>query len=81
MIIVSCEKQKKHLTRLVFADSGEILLDSSVCDNRALRAGSEITEEKLNELKYESEYERAKERALWYLDRADRTERRCIRSL
>ena len=81
MIIVSAEKQKKHLTRLVFADGSEILLDSSVCDNRALRAGSEITEEKLNELKYESEYERAKERALWYLDRADRTEKALFQKL
>lgn len=81
MIIVSAEKQKKHLTRLVFADGSEILLDSGVCDNRALRAGSEITEEKLNELKYESEYERAKERALWYLDRADRTEKALFQKL
>ena len=81
MIIVSAEKQKKHLTRLVFADGGEILLDSGVCGNHALRAGNEITEEKLNELKYESEYERAKERALWYLDRADRTEKALYQKL
>ena len=81
MIIVSAEKQKKHLTRLVFADGGEILLDSSVCENHALRADTEITEEKLNELKYESEYERAKERALWYLDRADRTEKALYQKL
>ena len=81
MIIVSCEKQKKHLTRLVFADGGEILLDSGECENHALRAGNEITEEKLNKLKYESEYERAKERALWYLDRADRTEKALYQKL
>ena len=81
MIIVSAEKQKKHLTRLVFADGGEILLDSSVCENHALKAGGEITQEKLSELKYESEYERAKERALWYLDRADRTEKALFQKL
>ena len=75
MLITEVQKQKKHLTKLVFEDGQEALLDNDICLNYSLKPETEIAEEELKKLKYESEYARAKSRALWYLDRADRTEK------
>ena len=75
MVIVSSEKQKKHLTRLVFDNGEEALLDNDICINYVLKPDTAVSEEQLEALKYQSEYERAKSRALWYLDRCDRTEK------
>ncbi len=75
MRIVSLAREKKHLTRLAFEDGGDCLLDNDTCSENALRTGGELTGERLAELKYDSEYRRAKSRALWYLDRGDHTEK------
>lgn len=75
MLITETQKQKKHLTRLVLEDGQEVFLDNDICLNYSLKPETEITEEELTRLRYESEYLRAKSRALWYLDRADRTEK------
>lgn len=75
MVIVSAKKQKKHLTLIVLDNGDEVLLDNDICLNYSLKKNKVISEERLCELKYESEYERAKNRALWYLDRSDRTEK------
>lgn len=81
MIITAFKRQKKHLTAIVLSDDREILLDNDTCTDFCLKQGAEITEEKLQELIYDSEYRRAKSRALWYLDRADRTEKGLYRKL
>ena len=57
------------------------MLDNDTCTDFCLKQGAEITEERLEELIYDSEYRRAKSRALWYLDRADRTEKGLYRKL
>ena len=75
MLITEVQKQKKHLTKLVFSGGEEVLLDNDICLNYSLKPERQISEEELKKLKYESEYVRAKSRALWYLDRADRTEK------
>ena len=75
MLITEAQKQKKHLTRLVFEDGSEAFLDNDICINYSLKPQTQISEEELKKLTYESEYLRAKSRALWYLDRADRTEK------
>ena len=75
MLITETQKQKKHLTKLVFSGGEEVLLDNDICLNYSLKPETQISEEELKKLKYESEYARAKSRALWYLDRADRTEK------
>ena len=75
MIITETQKQKKHLTKLIFEDGNDALLDNDICVNYSLKPETQITEEELARLMYESEYVRAKSRALWYLDRADRTEK------
>lgn len=81
MIITAFKRQKKHLTAIVLSDDREILLDNDTCTDFCLKQGAEITEERLEELIYDSEYRRAKSRALWYLDRADRTEKGLYRKL
>ncbi len=75
MLITETQRQKKHLTKLLFDNGEEAFLDNDICINYSLKPETHISEEKLNKLKYESEYLRAKSRALWYLDRADRTEK------
>ena len=81
MRISSVKRQKKHLTLITFEDGGEVLLDNEVCDDFCIKPQTDITEEKLEEYRYESEYRRAKSRALWYLDRADRTENAMYKKL
>lgn len=75
MTITALEKQKKHLVKIFFDNGEECLLDKDVCIDAALASGLELDEEKLDGLKYESDYRRAKSRALWYLDRGDYTEK------
>ena len=81
MTITAFKRQKKHLTALLLSDEREVLLDNDTCTDFGLKQGAEITEERLQELIYDSEYRRAKSRALWYLDRADRTEKGLYRKL
>ena len=75
MLIAELKKDKKHLTRVIFADGSEILLDCDVCCENSLCEDLEISCEALKELKHISDYKRAKSRALWYLDRMDYTEK------
>lgn len=75
MQIVSLKKDKLHLTRLSFEDGSEALIDNDVCNERCLKAGTDLSENGLKELLAESDYRRAKSRAVWYLDRADHTEK------
>ena len=81
MTIIAFKRQKRHLTGLILSDGREILLDNDTCTDFCLKQDAEITEERLQELIYDSEYRRAKSRALWYLDRADRTEKGLYRKL
>ena len=75
MLVTEVQKQKKHLTKLLFDNGEEAFLDNDICINYSLKPETQISEEELKKLIYESEYVRAKSRALWYLARADRTEK------
>lgn len=75
MIITAITKDKKHLTKLLFVDGSELLLDDDVTAENSLTAGQDVSAEELKELKFSSDYKRAKSRALWYLDRMDYTEK------
>ena len=80
MIIESVAKDKKHC--VCVAVGGErLLIDRDVAAEYSLRSGREITAGELQEVCEKSEYVRARERALWYLDRADRTERTLYKKL
>ncbi len=81
MKVTALKRQKKHLTLVLFEDGGEILIDNDVCADFAVKSGCDIAPDKIEELLYCSEYARAKSRALWYLDRADRTEKAMFKKL
>ena len=73
MQIVKMQKDKLHLMRLTLSDGAEILIDKDVCGEKCLKVGGCV--EDVDGLVFESEYVRAKSRAIWYLDRADYTEK------
>ena len=75
MQIVEVIPQKRHLTKLVLSGGREILLDKSFVAEKCIKAEQTVTEEQLAAWKEESDYVRAKSRALWFLDRADHSEK------
>ena len=75
MQIEAIKKDKLHLVKICFADGSEVLIDKSVCAERCLSVGMELDEDALRELAFDSDYTRAKSRAVWYLDRSDHTEK------
>ena len=75
MIITSVEKDKKHTVRVEFDNSQSVLFDSDYWHSVCLQSGDKISEEALKKYLSESEYIRAKSRALWFLDRADHSEK------
>ena len=81
MIITALKTDKKHLVKIELQGGEECLLDRDVCINHALCTEMELSVEELCELKAESDYERAKSRALWYLDRGDYTEKAMYQKL
>lgn len=75
MFITGIKKEKKHLVRIMLSDGAEVFLDSDIPSEESLSEGKDISEEELKALLEESDYRRAKSRALWYLDRTDHTEK------
>lgn len=75
MQIKSINRDKKHLTKLIFTDGKEVLLDNDIVAQAGIFVGLEIDSSDLEKLKFDSDYARAKSRALWYLDRMDYTEK------
>lgn len=75
MRIESLKKDKKHSFKMELTGGRVCYIDNDVCAEYALHPGDEISEEKLLEIIKRSDFVRAKERALWYLDRCDRTEK------
>ena len=75
MFIADKKRDKLHLTKITLSDGSEVLIDNEVVNEKCLKVGLEISAEYLEELIFESNYHRAKSRAIWYLDRADHTEK------
>ena len=75
MQIKAIKKDKLHLTKITFADNSEVLIDNEVVYEKTLKIGADLGPEYIKELVSESNYRRAKSRAIWYLDRADHTEK------
>ena len=57
------------------SDDGGLLLDRDLCQSEGLKAGDEISEDRLEELVQTSACRRAKSRAIWLLDSRDYTQR------
>lgn len=75
MTVTGIKPDKKHLTKLLLDEDFEILIDNDALLESGISVGTDLTDEDLKNLKYESDYKRAKGRALWYLDRMDYTEK------
>ena len=75
MKIVEIKPSKLHLNSVHLSDGQEVLLDKDVCAEHSLMTDMEIDSGELENLKFQSDYVRAKARALWYLDRMDYSEK------
>lgn len=75
MEIVSIKKDKGHTVRLEMSDGSSAGLDADYAGELCLHTGDRLTPEKLSEHLRQSEYVRAKSRGMWFLDRADYSER------
>lgn len=75
MQIVNLQKDKRHLVKVFLSDGREIALDKDVVYEKCLKIGSELSEDFLQELLFQSDYVRAKSRAVWYIDRSAHTEK------
>lgn len=71
MIITDIRKRKGKLFALFSYDEEIAQLDSAVVQENGIRAGTEITDEELEELVLISQEKRAKEKALWLLSYRD----------
>lgn len=81
MQIIDIKDTKKHLTALTFLGGEVIELDKDTVSEKGLCKGTVLSEELLKEYKHDSDYRRAKARALWYLDRMDHTEKALFEKL
>lgn len=81
MMITDIKKEKKHLCRIFFDCGREELLDTDIVLENCLHKEDHLSEEKLCELIEASDYYRAKQRALWYLDTKAYTEKELYRKL
>lgn len=79
MKIKSLKREKKGLSRVIFEDGTEILLDSELIEFKNLSSKSEIDD--IEKLLFESDLKRAKSRALWYLSRRDHSEKELMDKL
>ncbi len=75
MTILDIIRQKGHLYKVILSDETSFLVDKDVCENIPLVKGKELSSEEITEILKLSDYERAKSRALWFLDRGSRTEK------
>ncbi len=75
MTVISVTPEKGRLLK-VATDSGKtFFLQRDFAVEQGVRAGNEYSDEETENLLAESEYRRARERGLWFLDRADRSEK------
>ena len=73
MRVTALKQMKKSITAVFLDDGSELLLDSELIIIENIKIGSEV--EDTENLKYLSDYKRAKSRALWYLSRGDLSEK------
>ncbi len=75
MEIVSIFRDKLHLTKISLSNGKVCFIDNDTVAEASLFVGMDITDDELKALIFKSDYRRAKQRALWYLDRMDYTEK------
>ena len=75
MKICEIKPAKLHFNEVSLSNGEKVLLDKDVCAEQSLMSDMEIDPDFLEELKFKSDYVRAKSGALWYLDRMDYSEK------
>lgn len=75
MLITNIKRDKKHCYKIDTAEGRVLFVDADLFPTLGLSAGDTLTEQRAKEIIEASDYERAKGRALWYLDRSDHTEK------
>lgn len=81
MTILEIKPAKQHQNTLRLSNGSEILLDKDTCIENGLTSEMEIDDQTLEALRAQSEYTRARSRALWLLDRMDYTEKKLYEKL
>ena len=76
MKIVEIKKDKKHTVRVVFDNSKHFNFDLDYWNSICLHEEDYISEQDLKYRLAESDYIRAKTRGMWFLDRADYSEKK-----
>lgn len=75
MKIVEIKKDKKHTVKVTFEDGKSFNFDLDYWNSLCLHQDSDITEQDVKRHLAESDYIRAKNRGMWFLDRADYSEK------
>ncbi len=75
MKIVEIKKDKKHTVKVTFDNGKSFNFDLDYWNNVCLHKGDEIDNDSLKHHVQESDYIRAKSRGMWFLDRADYSEK------
>ncbi|MBR5473421.1 MAG: regulatory protein RecX [Clostridia bacterium] len=75
MKIVEIKRDKKHTVKVMFDNSKYFNFDLDYWNSICLREQDEIDEQQLKHHLNESDYIRAKARGIWFLDRADYSEK------
>ena len=77
MVITDIIGAKNHLFKVKFGEES-VFLDKETVAKNALKVGHNIDEERLEELKYESELTRATSKAMWLLSRREYSKKEMI---
>lgn len=80
MLITEISQRRKGIT-LVVADGQEFLLNSDTLYSSGISVGMNVERDVLLKLKKQSDEERAKSRALWYLSRGDHSKKALLEKL
>lgn len=78
MVITEITSAKNHLFKVSFAEYDSVFLDKETVAKNALKVGEAVDEERLEELKYESELTRATSKAMWLLSRREYSKKEMI---
>ena len=81
MTVIDLKREKGHLVEVCFKNGESVALDLDFCAEKCIHKGDELTRGQIDEYKAESDYVRAKSRALWLLDRYTYSERRLFEKL
>lgn len=71
MKIINAQKARGSQVKIIFEDDSEILLDKEFFLNSSICVGLDLDKSEIEKIKIESDYIRAKSRAIYYLSNGD----------